>query len=76
MILILYSVLIISLTCPFSPSANSTPKGPVYVSARREVLEEELDDTTATANIDLNKWPPIAPIALSPAGNTVSSQKG
>ena len=76
MMLILHSVLIVSLTYPFLRSANSTPKGPVYISARRETLEEELDDATANANIDLSKWPSIAPIALAPAGNTVSSQEG
>ncbi|MCL2122153.1 MAG: thiamine pyrophosphate-requiring protein [Clostridiales bacterium] len=40
--------------------ANSEPKGPVYMMATREVLEEEGVDMHA----DLRKWAPISPMGL------------
>ncbi|KAI0345509.1 thiamine diphosphate-binding protein [Trametopsis cervina] len=46
--------------------ANSGPQGPVYLSARREILEEELDQSVASAELNMSKWPPIASEALSP----------
>ncbi|KAI0698114.1 thiamine pyrophosphate enzyme, N-terminal TPP binding domain-containing protein [Cytidiella melzeri] len=45
--------------------ANSGPKGPVYISARRETLEEEIEPSTAEETIDLSRWPPISPEGLS-----------
>src|SRR4051794_12516585 len=38
--------------------ACSDPKGPVYLMAAREVLEEEL---AAPAPIEIAEWPPLAP---------------
>ncbi len=40
--------------------ANSEPKGPVYMTATREVLEEEGMDIHA----DMKKWQPISPTGL------------
>ncbi|ADU51967.1 thiamine pyrophosphate TPP-binding domain-containing protein [Thermaerobacter marianensis DSM 12885] len=42
--------------------AKSEPKGPVYLLAPREVLEEE----TVRADVEPQYWDPIAPSALSP----------
>ena len=42
--------------------ANSDPKGPVYLMAAREVLEEEV----APQTVDVRKWQPIKPCALAP----------
>ncbi|GJE92514.1 thiamine diphosphate-binding protein [Phanerochaete sordida] len=46
--------------------AMSEPKGPVYISARREALEEELDPQAAqvTNAVDIKKWPAIYPTAV------------
>jgi len=44
--------------------AESAPKGPVYLMAAREVLEEEL---AAPVTIDMAHWRPVAPMALPPA---------
>lgn len=42
----------------------------MYISARRETLEEELDAAALeSAKFDLNKWPSIAPEGLSPTGS-------
>jgi acetolactate synthase-1/2/3 large subunit len=41
--------------------AQSDPKGPVYLMAAREVLEEEVPPVT----IDPACWPPLAPCAIS-----------
>ena len=40
--------------------ANSEPKGPIYMMATREVLEEEGLDIQA----DLKRWAPISPMGL------------
>ncbi len=42
--------------------AYSDPKGPVYLTAAREVLEAQVDPVT----LDRAQWPAIAPTALSP----------
>lgn len=42
--------------------ANSDPKGPVYLMAAREVLEEEVPPQS----VDVRKWQPIKPCALAP----------
>lgn len=42
--------------------AYSDPKGPVYLTAAREVLEAQVDPVT----LDRAHWPAIAPTALSP----------
>ena len=44
--------------------AHSDPRGPVYLMAAREVMEEE----TPPVAVDLDYWPPIAPCAISPVG--------
>jgi acetolactate synthase-1/2/3 large subunit len=43
--------------------AHSDPKGPVYLMAAREVLEEEVPPVA----IDPARWRPLAPAALAPA---------
>ena len=42
--------------------AHSAPRGPVYVTGAREVMEEE----TERVDIDLAQWPQIARAALPP----------
>lgn len=42
--------------------AYSDPKGPVYLTAAREVLEAQVDPIT----LDRAQWPAIAPTALAP----------
>ena len=44
--------------------AHSDPKGPVYLTGAREVMEEE----TSPIAIDRAKWQPISPAALPPEG--------
>jgi acetolactate synthase-1/2/3 large subunit len=41
--------------------AHSAPRGPVYVTAAREVLEQEVP----RVEIDMGRWKPVAPPALS-----------
>jgi hypothetical protein len=50
------------------PSATSEPKGPVYLWARREVLEKEIDESLFNTRTSLFRWPSIEPGALSPSG--------
>ncbi|KAF8461677.1 thiamine diphosphate-binding protein [Kalaharituber pfeilii] len=40
--------------------ATSDPKGPVYISAAREVLEEDIEPY----HLDMSVWGPVAPAAL------------
>jgi acetolactate synthase I/II/III large subunit len=42
--------------------ANSDPRGPVYLTAAREVMEQEIPPVT----IDTAKWPAVSPTALPP----------
>jgi acetolactate synthase I/II/III large subunit len=44
--------------------AHSDPKGPVYLMAAREVLEEEVPPVAASPE----NWPPVAPCALPSSG--------
>ena len=44
--------------------ATSEPRGPVYLMAAREVLEEEVPPVV----IDREMWQPIAPAAIAPDG--------
>ncbi len=46
--------------------AHSDPKGPVYLMAARETLEEEVPPVT----VDPAFWPPLAPCAISPSDIT------
>lgn len=43
--------------------AHSDPKGPVYLTATREIMESE----SPAVRVDTARWPPVAPAAL-PAG--------
>ncbi|KAI0686997.1 thiamine diphosphate-binding protein [Earliella scabrosa] len=45
--------------------ATSHPQGPVYLWARREVTDEEVDEATMNAPLRLNKWPSVTIPALS-----------
>ncbi|KAH9915077.1 thiamine diphosphate-binding protein [Fomitopsis serialis] len=47
--------------------AQSDPKGPVYLWARRETLEEELDASIVQQGVDVASWPPITPPGLAPS---------
>ena len=40
----------------------------MYISARREILEEELDPSAITNTVNFKKWPAIHPIALASEG--------
>ena len=42
--------------------ANSDPKGPVYLTGAREVMEEE----AKPVEVNLDEWRPIAPCAMPP----------
>jgi acetolactate synthase-1/2/3 large subunit len=44
--------------------AHSEPKGPVYLTCAREVMEEE----TTPAKLDPAEWQPISPVALPEEG--------
>jgi thiamine pyrophosphate-dependent acetolactate synthase large subunit-like protein len=53
--------------------ANSEPKGPVYLYAGREAMEEHLDPSSSTAKLSalrspggLDEWSPMERSALSP----------
>ncbi|KAF7370478.1 hypothetical protein MSAN_00679600 [Mycena sanguinolenta] len=50
--------------------ATSHPKGPVYLWARREVMEEEVELSAVNATVPLRKWPSIEPTALSATAAT------
>ncbi|THH04613.1 hypothetical protein EW145_g5391 [Phellinidium pouzarii] len=53
--------------------AMSEPKGPVYLWARREVMEEEVDEDLAKAALDVRTWAPLEPLALNPsAANAIA----
>ncbi|KZT22829.1 Thiamin diphosphate-binding protein [Neolentinus lepideus HHB14362 ss-1] len=54
--------------------AQSEPRGPVYLWARREVTEEEVDESIMQRPSEVAKWPVVAPSALSPdVVTTISS---
>ncbi|KAF9235637.1 hypothetical protein BU15DRAFT_64643 [Melanogaster broomeanus] len=44
--------------------ATSEPKGPVYLWGRREVMEQEIDQSLMERPITLVKWPSVEPTAL------------
>ncbi|EPQ54897.1 Thiamin diphosphate-binding protein [Gloeophyllum trabeum ATCC 11539] len=46
--------------------AQSEPRGPVYLWARREVTEEVVDESVMNRPSEVPKWPIVAPCALSP----------
>ncbi|KAF5374135.1 hypothetical protein D9615_008882 [Tricholomella constricta] len=50
--------------------ATSEPKGPVYLWARREVMEEELPESSLDVTADLQHWPSIEPSSLPPTAAT------
>ncbi|KAF8133294.1 thiamine pyrophosphate enzyme, N-terminal TPP binding domain-containing protein [Boletus edulis] len=47
--------------------ATSEPKGPVYLWARRETMEQEIDASLLERPITLAKWPTVQTPALSPS---------
>ncbi|HTW63737.1 MAG TPA: thiamine pyrophosphate-requiring protein [Bryobacteraceae bacterium] len=51
--------------------AHSDPKGPVYLTASREVLEEEVPAVSAS---DPNLWHPLAPGAIDPSAAALIAQ--
>ncbi|KAJ7066447.1 thiamine pyrophosphate enzyme, N-terminal TPP binding domain-containing protein [Mycena amicta] len=54
--------------------AMSHPKGPVYLWARRETMEEEVDMSLLNSGSSLRKWPAVEPTALSAtAAYTIAS---
>ncbi|KAG5653168.1 hypothetical protein H0H81_002010 [Sphagnurus paluster] len=54
--------------------ATSEPKGPVYLWARREVMEEEVPESLLEVSYDLQNWPSVEPCGLSPAAaNRIAS---
>ncbi|KAG5335008.1 hypothetical protein C0989_002518 [Termitomyces sp. Mn162] len=52
--------------------ATSDPKGPVYLWARREVMEEEVSQPLKP--LEFQRWPAIEPNGLSPTGQLTSKQ--
>ncbi|CDO72273.1 hypothetical protein BN946_scf184970.g125 [Trametes cinnabarina] len=50
-----------------APHAKSQPQGPVYLWARRETTEEEIDPSIFNEKLDITKWPPVEGPGLSPA---------
>ncbi|KAN0087886.1 Thiamine pyrophosphate enzyme, N-terminal TPP binding domain containing protein [Tylopilus felleus] len=44
--------------------AMSEPRGPVYLWARRETMEQEIDPSLLERPITLTKWPSLQPTAL------------
>ncbi|KJA15640.1 hypothetical protein HYPSUDRAFT_148795 [Hypholoma sublateritium FD-334 SS-4] len=50
--------------------ATSDPKGPVYLWARREAMEEEIDAVSVDLVADMAGWPSVEPSALSPQAAT------
>jgi acetolactate synthase I/II/III large subunit len=50
--------------------AHSDPKGPVYLTMCREVLEQEIPHTT----IDIERWMPVEPVGLPPRGPALIAQ--
>ncbi|KAL1742705.1 thiamine pyrophosphate enzyme, N-terminal TPP binding domain-containing protein [Schizophyllum fasciatum] len=44
---------------------TSEPQGPVYLWARREVMEAEIEEPAPSSPISMHRWPPIEPPALS-----------
>ncbi|OBZ71296.1 Benzoylformate decarboxylase [Grifola frondosa] len=54
--------------------ATSHPKGPVYLWARREVTDEEVDPSAVDEALDKAKWPSVTGGGLSPqAVDTLTS---
>jgi hypothetical protein len=50
-------------------SAKSEPRGPAYLWARREVMEEEVsDEHMQNLSGSMKKWPTVEPTALSRSG--------
>ncbi|KAF7308935.1 hypothetical protein MKEN_01094000 [Mycena kentingensis (nom. inval.)] len=48
--------------------AMSHPKGPAYLWARRETMEEEVDASALSSGPPLRAWPPVEASALSSTG--------
>ena len=50
-------------------SATSHPKGPVYLWARRETTEEEVDESIFNEKVEFSKWPSVQGGGLPDSGN-------
>ncbi|KZV92676.1 acetolactate synthase [Exidia glandulosa HHB12029] len=50
--------------------AQSEPQGPVYLWARREIMEEEMDEQTYAKSIVAHRWPSIQACPLPAAAAT------
>lgn len=46
----------------------SDPQGPVYLWARRETMEEEVDENVVNAPVRIHHWYAIQPAGLNPVG--------
>ncbi|KAF4580737.1 hypothetical protein EYR38_003023 [Pleurotus pulmonarius] len=54
--------------------ATSEPKGPVYLWARREVMEAHINPDEMLPALSAKTWPALSPAALSPSAvSTISS---
>ncbi|KAF9559714.1 thiamine diphosphate-binding protein [Agrocybe pediades] len=54
--------------------ATSSPKGPVYLWARREVMEEEVQREDVDAISGMTGWPSVEPSALTISASTKIAQ--
>ena len=54
-------------------SATSDPKGPVYLWARREAMEEEVADPSSLRQIDIKQWKPSERVTLPETGMSVKN---
>ncbi|KAH9932830.1 thiamine diphosphate-binding protein [Epithele typhae] len=53
---------------------TSQPKGPVYLWARREVTDEEIDEEVLNAKVPFHKWPSVTlPALTSEVVDTITS---
>ncbi|EIN12197.1 Thiamin diphosphate-binding protein [Punctularia strigosozonata HHB-11173 SS5] len=46
--------------------ATSEPRGPIYLWARREAMEEEVNEQVMNAQLSRKAWPSVSPAGLSP----------
>lgn len=66
-------------SCPYTYGllklyrAKSDPQGPVYLWARREIMEQELDPAEFSVPLENQKWAPIERSPLSSSGEYLPS---
>ena len=51
--------------------AQSDPQGPVYLWARREIMEQELDPAEFSAPLNNQKWAPVERAPISRSGQSL-----